>query len=125
MKSCRYQCITATLRKRKEGSWGRRSSRGSVFTWVQCCPIAIDGGKTDADGEAVHAEGTPGSATGFWGGRQRADNRRVGRHRPEHDAVFPGARGCGWAGLCRRRELSWLLVIAIWTLLYDIVRGFI
>jgi hypothetical protein len=30
-----------------------------VFTWVQCCPIAIDGGHTDADGETVHAADTP------------------------------------------------------------------
>ena len=38
-----------------------------MFTWVQCCPIAIDGGDGDADGETVHAADTAGSAATFWG----------------------------------------------------------
>jgi hypothetical protein len=38
-----------------------------VFTWVQCCPIAIDGGHTDADGETVNAADTPSSTAAFWG----------------------------------------------------------
>jgi hypothetical protein len=53
--------------KQKGGTRERRSFRGSVSTWVQCCPVAIDGGDTDADGETFHAAGTLGSTSAFLG----------------------------------------------------------
>src|ERR1700679_2008018 len=81
------------------GHPGRRSFRGSVFTWVQCFSIAIDGGDTDADGETVHAADTPGSTAAFWGAIQRPGDRWDGRHRAEHGAGLSGSSGCGRTGL--------------------------
>jgi hypothetical protein len=91
--------IPATLRRRKEGHSGKEMSRGSVFTWIQCCPIAIDGESTDEDGEIVHAADTPSSTAAFWGARQRAGDRRDGRRRAEHGAGLSGARCCGRGGV--------------------------
>src|SRR5580704_2869229 len=89
-----YDLIAATLRRRKEGIREKKSSRGSVFTRVQCCPLAIDGGDTDADGETVHAADTPSSTAAFCGARQRAGDRRVGRRRTKHGAGLSGPGGC-------------------------------